>query len=322
MCGSPLTKENELAASLRERTIAFYEIVRSENGSTQKCKEQLDFPAMLKRLGKENLANRTVRADRDLIGGTVQSDGSDHLVLHKVKSDSDWLSRADFNTGEIKELENKAGEGYLDSSVICFASFGNVLAIMEGSTSAPTHKALESWLNKMGPFGGNLLIRPVMSPGEYEKFVKGDAVQRIEIKTSTGLNTTGKNGVLASTFRKLRHAYGDASVTLTISAPRRAPKKGQTDPRERLYADLMELEEDLTKADRARIGLLYAEGDKFGRARVTELVEHHVTAKRRVAAVDAEGNSIKILGAIQVMLYELDQFEAELKAAVGANVSG
>jgi hypothetical protein len=58
------------------------------------------------------------------------------------------------------------------------------------------------------------------------------------------------------------------------------------------------------------------EGDDYGRARLTELVEHHVTAKRRVAAVDDEGKSIRIRGAIDAILGEIITHEDALRGCL------
>jgi hypothetical protein len=51
-----------------------------------------------------------------------------------------------------------------------------------------------------------------------------------------------------------------------------------------------------------------------------ELTEHHITAKRRVSAVDDEGNSIRILSAVDAILDVAAEHEGELRAAVGADL--
>lgn len=306
-----------MATTQRERTVAFYQVVALRDGVTAPFERECPWSDVLKILGDVPFEQRVVTADRDLIGGAQRYLEKDHLLLHKVKSDQDWLSHADFRTGKIQTLESKAGEGYLDTSVVCFAGYGNIIAIMEGSTSAPSHRTLELWLNKMGLLDEQIAIQPVLSPAEFDKLSQAEAIQRVEIKTSTRIDLRGKTGGLASALRTLRRDYGDASVTITVSAGRGKKVGGPDDTRRRLYADLEEIGENLRPADRARVGLLFRDGDNYSKARVTELVEHHVTAKRRVTAVDEEGNAIRILGAISAILSALDEYEVELRACVG-----
>lgn len=161
-----------------------------------------------------------------------------------------------------------------------------------------------------------MAVLPLQSPGELQKLQQATGVQRIEIKTSARLNLKGRNGGLATALKRLKKDYGESSVTITISAPRGKTPKGDKDARKRLYADLMEIEDQLPSTARARVGLLFMDGDDFGRARVTELVEHHITAKRRVAAVDKDGNSIRILGAVEVILDEMEKQREALEACV------
>ncbi len=73
-------------------------------------------------------------------------------------------------------------------------------------------------------------------------------------------------------------------------------------------------------ADRARAKLVFAEADGVERSRLVELTEHHITAKRRVSAVDDEGNSIRILSAVDAILDVAAEHEGELRAAVGADL--
>jgi hypothetical protein len=302
-----------MAQKMRERTIAFYEIVSFASGSQDRFQGEVDWQGFLTAIESEPLASRMLSGERILLGVAYYRDDRQHLMLHRVKDADEWLAVANFENGEISELESAAGEGYLETSVICFAGFGNIVGIMEGSTSAPTHKSLENWLNFMKVTPDKVAIRPLMAGAEVDMLRRASGISRIDFRVGKLDKLGNKHGRLATTLKRLGRDYGDARVTLTISIPRGKPRPGQVDERQRLYEDVRELDDVIASAaDKAQVKLLFMEGDDYGRARLTELVEHHVTAKRRVQAVDEEGNSIRIQGAIDVIMDETFRNEGEL----------
>jgi hypothetical protein len=50
-----------------------------------------------------------------------------------------------------------------------------------------------------------------------------------------------------------------------------------------------------------------------------ELIEHHITAKRRVSALNEEGESIRILSGVDAILSVAAEHEEELRTAVDAD---
>jgi hypothetical protein len=130
---------------MRERTVAFYEIVEAK-ADEQPRLDQMEWAEFLATLSRTKLGRRIVEADATLIGQAVTYEEEDHLLLHRAKDPGEWLSLLHWDTGEWRELEMRAAEGYLETSVICFLPFGNLVGMMRGSTSAPSHKALETWL--------------------------------------------------------------------------------------------------------------------------------------------------------------------------------
>jgi ribosome-associated translation inhibitor RaiA len=306
-----------MAQRMRERTIAFYEIVSFESGSQERFQSEVDWQSFLRAIENKPLTQRTWSGEKTLLGGAHFQDDRRHLLLHRVKDADEWLSMANFANGEVTELESKAGEGYLETSVVCFAGFGNIVGIMEGSASAPTHKSLAGWLNFMNVTEEKVALRPLMAGAEVDLLKRATGISRIEFRVGKLDKLGNKHGRLASTLKRLGQDYGDARVTLTISIPRGKPKFGQSDERQALYADVQELSDVIeSAAERAKVKLLFMEGDDYGRARLTELVEHHVTAKRRVPAVDAQGNSIRIRGAIDAIMDETLTHEDELKGCL------
>jgi hypothetical protein len=306
-----------MAQKMRERTIAFYEIVSFESASQDRFQGEVDWQGFLTAIETEPLNGRTWFGERTLLGVAQFQDDRQHLMLHRVKGADEWLAVANFENGQISELESAAGQGYLETSVICFAGFGNIVGIMEGSTSAPTHKSLENWLNFMKATTDKVAIRPLMAGAEVDMLRRASGIQRIDFRVGKLDRLGDKHGRLATTLKMLGRDYGDARVTLTISIPRGKPKPGEQDQRQKLYEDVLELDDVIeSAADKAQAKLLFMEGDDYGRARLTELVEHHVTAKRRVAAVDDDGKSIRIRGAIEAIMGEIITHEDALKGCI------
>ncbi len=310
-------------ASIRrmpERTIAFFEVVAHASGEQTRV-PPMAWDRVLSDLATASLEDRMVDKEVSLVGSVATARGQDHLLLHRVKDDTEWLSVMDWSTGEWQELEQNASRGFVDTSAICFLPFGNVVGIMPGSVSAPSHKRLEDWLNELHLFPDTrLAIRPVLSKAEVERLGTAHGASRIEIKIGNHKASAlrGRSGRLASFLRQAHEAYGDINVTMIISVPR---GKARDEDRQALLDDLRDIAPVAPgAADRARAKLVYAEADGAERSRLVELTEHHITAKRRVSAVDDEGNSIRILSAVDAILDVAAEHEGELRAAVGADL--
>lgn len=303
---------------MRERTIAFFEIIRTEAGEHVRM-PQLDWDSALSSLATASLEDRMVDKETALIGSTIIVDHQDHLLLHRVKDASEWLSMMDWSTGEWRELEQNASRGFVDTSAVCFLPFGNVVGLMQGSASAPSHKALETWVNELRLFPDpRFVVRPVLSKAEVERLATAQGASRIEIKIGNHkIAALGeRTGRLAKFLRIAHEAYGDINVTMIISVPR---GRALEEHRQALLADLRDIAPVAPDAtERARARLVYAESEGSEHSRLVELTEHHITAKRRVPAVDEQGNSIRILSAVDAILGVAAEHESELRAAVEA----
>lgn len=303
-------------SNMRPRTIQFYEIVMSVDAEQVRMETQ-PWQEVLGHLATADLASRTWESDRTILGQVYPLEEIDRLLLHKVRDGADWLSRVDFQTAQISEVEAEAGTGYLDSSAIHFVEFGNIVALMQGSVASPSHKTLEGWLNKVQPFdlgSGSLVVRPLVSPGELERLQQATQVSRFEIKLGKHFASTlkGKQGNLAKFLRRSKD-FGDVDITVVISVPR-GKKKSQE--RIDLANDLNEISDVIpSAAAAARATLMFGPEDAVSAGRITELVEHHITAKRNVRGVDDDGNSIRFAGAFQVMETVIYELEDQLKAA-------
>lgn len=302
--------------NLRERTVSFFEIVKNGDGE-QIPLPQMDWDAALADIATATLEERRVDKTSIIVGSVATVHQQDHLLLHRAKDASEWLSVMDWNTGEWQELEQNASRGFLDTSAIVFLPFGNVVGMMQGSVSAPTHKSLETWLDALKLFpGASLAVRPLVSKAEVERLKTARGASRIEIKIGGHkvASLRERNGRLAKFLRTANATYGDVTVTMIISIPR---GKALTEQRQLLLDDLRDIAEIAPEAtERARAKLVYADVDGPEYSRLVELTEHHITAKRRIPAVDDEGNSIRIMSAVDAILDVAAEHEDELRTAV------
>jgi hypothetical protein len=299
---------------LRERTVSFYEVVVAEDGEQYRS-TQIDFPAMLNDLATAPIAARRWDTDQTFVGTVFGVDERDHLLLHRVKDPGEWLSVMDLTTGEWHELESAASQGYLETTAISFLPFGNVVGLMQGSTSSPSHKRLEGWLNNLSIFEDQLVVRALVAPADIDRLRTADGATRVEIRIGSNRSAAlaGHTGRLASFLRRASEEYGDVRVTMTISIP---PGGAREEDRHRLLEDLRDLADVMPdSADLAKARLLFSDvgGDEY--ARLAEFVEHHITAKRQVPAVDEEGNSIRLTAALDVIVGVSFEHEQELRLA-------
>lgn len=306
---------------MKERTVGFYEVVVVKDGEARRIPEPMDWDGALADIARAHVTARTFEASSILVGTVATYNMQDHLLLHRVKDAGEWLSAVNWDTGDVRELEQSAHEGYVDTSVVCFLPFGNIVGIMQGGVSAPSHRALEAWLNGIQMFPGDQLsVRPVVAHAEVERLKTASGASRVEVKIMA--NKMGalrdRQGGLARTLRVASDAYGEISVTMIISVPK---KKELKQHRELLLADLEEISDVVTGAERARARLVYSDPGGPEHTRLVELVEHSITAKKRVPGTDAEGNSIRIMSAVDAILAAAIEHEDALRLAVDAEDS-
>lgn len=308
-----------MATTFKMRTIQFYEVMQVTAGEQLRMEPQ-DWTGFQGAIEGADLGSRTIDADRSLIGQTYPHTEGLRFLLHKVRGEGDWLSTVDFNTEEIAEIETAQGQGLLDSTAIFFLPFGNVVALMQGSVAAPSHRSLETYLRAQNPFGvgDQLAVRPLVEAAELDRLKKASQVGRVEIKLGA-THVKALKGKKSSLARFIRGSsrFGDVDVTVIISVPR---GRKHSESRYELYEGLSDLSDVLPDAAKsARATLFYGPEDALSAGRVTELVEHNITAKRRVAAVNDEGESIRFGGAFVVMDTAIEEMQDQLMTAVEAD---
>lgn len=303
--------------TMRERTVAFYEIVEVKDGELARMDHQ-DWPAMLAACAGAEIQKLTWDGDdRPVIGQVYPMDDEDRLILHKQRQPGDWLSQVDFTSGEIVEVEEVAGKQFLDSTAIQFAAYGNVVGVMKGAQQSPGHTTLEGWLQNLNPFAKQIAVRPLVTPGEAARLKEASQVSRFDITLLPHQRAAlaKRDGNLAQ-FLSRKIDIDDVRVTVSLSIPR---GKKYSDSRAKLADELFDLAEVIpTLSEAAQATLYFGPDDALSKSRITELVEHSLTAKRRVPAVNEDGTSIRIRGAFVVMDSLFIELEDQLRLAADA----
>jgi hypothetical protein len=126
----------------RERTIAFYEVVDVDNQGETSRMQQVAWDQVLKMLEGTKLGERVFEGkDKTLIGEVLWHDGEAHLKLMSVRDESAWISIYRPDAESINDLET-GNSALLETSIVTFLSFGNVLGMIQGSRSAPSSGAV------------------------------------------------------------------------------------------------------------------------------------------------------------------------------------
>ncbi|THG33266.1 hypothetical protein [Naasia lichenicola] len=109
----------------------------------------------------------------------------------------------------------------VETSIVAFLSYGNVIGFIQGSTSAPTPRAFEEWLNGLRLLGNGLVIETeVMVSHEVQQLLKESSeVSQIEVKMHTNrADALKKRGSKPSdVLKSVKSEFGPMTVTVTVT---------------------------------------------------------------------------------------------------------
>lgn len=304
----------------KDKTIAFYHVCESNPDGRIALRSHAPWQDILANWEELDHDDRAFSHLGLNYLATVQLHGGQrHLLLHRLKSDDEWLARIDWKSSEFIEIENLEEQGYVESSVVSFASFGNVLALMEGGISAPGRPAVEAWLRHIKPLTVDVAVDPLVAPGNQDAVTGAAALQSVEIKLGrvSSEQLKGRSGGLATLLKEgASYGGGAYTVTLRVQGPRGSSKALDRQAKESLLHDFEQVQDLLSLSDRARVGALFENGDKFTPQRIVDLVDHHITAKVRVETRDEAGQVIRLLGAMDAIANAIEDYNLELHACV------
>jgi hypothetical protein len=307
---------------VRERTINFYEVVKYVNFSTNERMQHADWQAILKTLDEVPLRDRVWNGpDRTLIGEVMHVDGQYHLKLSLIRDQDAWLDVYDTIKDSIGALELGPSAQLLEPSIIAFMPFGNVIGLIQGSTTAPTPGAFTQWMNNLNILGDGFLVdtEPMVSSEIQQLINQSVELDRISVKVHTNrAEALEKRGSKLSTvLRAVKEEYG-AMVVTVILQPGRAKDmaEGRAAIREEAKAIAEASANNEVRSAKGR--LVYIEADEKRHGVDVDFAKQKVTAKRAISTTSEDGNPIRNEQAVRAIIAVALEHDAELRKIVDA----
>lgn len=314
--------DGQRGPKVRERTINFYEVVKYVNPSTNDRMEQIDWQATLDVLASVPLRDRVWNGpDRTLIGEVMHVDGKNHLKLMLVRDQDAWLDVYDAEADSIDELELAPNSQLLETTIIAFLSFGNVIGLIQGSTTAPTPSGFTQWLNNLGILGGTFLVdtEPMVSHEIQQLINQSAELDRIAIKVHTNrADALEKRGSrLSSILRAVKEEYGSMVVTVILQ-PGRAKDMAEGRAAIREEAKVIAEASDNNEVRGAKGRLVYIQADDKRRGVDVDFAKQKITAKRAISTHAEDGSPIRNEAAVRAIIEVALYHDDELRKIVGA----
>lgn len=307
-----------MAVKSKTRTISFFELVQISGTQTKRF-AHTDWSKFFEILNKEPLASRVHKGpDRTLIGDFVSFDEALHLKLMKVRDESAWLELYDSTADSVSELEIEDKQDLLETSIVCFLPFGNVIGIVQGSIAAPSASAVAEWINGLN-FVKNVKVAAevMMSTEAVNKLAKSPEASRLEatIHTSKASALEAKGSSLGKTLKAITHDYGEMKVTVILQASR-AKGKARAETRAALRKEAKALESMDDGVSKLKANLIYYDGSDQSGTEMVDFVKGRITAKRDIATTAEDGSPIRNSSAVAAILAVAEEHEDELRKIV------
>lgn len=306
------------------KTVAFYEIVAHTDTGSQPFKNALDWQKFLRSIATiKDYKDRSSVNPQHIFGANYTDPrGIENLLLHQVRDATDWTMIADLSTGTVQAAEELQDRGYVDTTVVRFFDYGNVVGLVRGSIQAPSQSGLTRWLNAMAPISGlpPVDVRAITTPGDTGRVGHRSEISRLEMRVRRVPDDVNlQRNPLGSAARALQEAYGDATVTLMVTASRAADQK-QAEDRRRLRRDLMELIDKCGENTQKARATLYFDSLESKTAadidRELDFLAHKITAKVDIPAVSDSGETIKIPAAVEAISMQEQRLRERLQTAI------
>jgi len=306
----------------RVRTINFFEVVEYINPTSSARFSHADWQDLLQQLRGTELQERVWDGgDKTFIGEVLFVNDTYHLKFMSVRDESAWLEVYNPAAYSIAELNLGTDNVLLETSIVAFLNFGNVVGIIQGSTAAPTSTALGRWINGLELFGPNTLVetRPMVSHEAQQKLQNADEVASVSVKMHTNKADAlvARQARVGSVLRTVKEEFGDLTVTVTLTPSRaRSQSEGRQALRTELDHVLAATEAD--EVDRAKARLVYFDADEKSRTETVDFIKQRVTAKRTIQATDDKGDPIRNSSAVSAILDVAHEHADELRRIVEA----
>ncbi len=304
------------------RTVSFFEIVEEKHPTNERM-PHAEWQSILTVLAAQKLSARVWNGpDKTLIGEPlVIHDESIHLKLMKVRDQASWLSVYNEDAESIADLDLEDKTLLLETSIVAFLNYGNIIGIIQGTASSPTSTSLAEWINGIGFLQDGLEVatQPLVSHDAVGKLNDATEATRVEVKMHTSkAGALEKRGarLLSSVLRRVQQTYGAMTVTVILQASR---AKDGADARRtmREELDVVLAASDNDEVAKASAKLVYIDSSDKARSEEVDFVKQKITAKRMVPTTSADGSSIRNTSAVTVILAVAKEHESDLKSIVG-----
>ncbi|MCC3275426.1 hypothetical protein LJ753_06025 [Arthrobacter sp. zg-Y20] len=302
----------------RERTIGFYEIVEVDPKGNTVRMNHVDWSRTLAALDGTKLGDRVFEGrNRTLIGETISHNGELHLKMMRVRDESAWISvyRPSADSVEDLDLNDSA---LLETSIVSFLNFGNIIGLIQGSPSAPSPTAVAEWINGIDLLTKKIEVLPIVSEDTSRKLSLSSETSRIEtrIHTSKADALESHGSKLSGVLRTIRQQYGPMTVTVILQASR---AKAQSEGRHMLREEAGTLLDAAAGADvqSAKAKLIYLDADEEATTEEVNFVNQKITAKRKIATLSEDGSPIRNGSAVDAILSAAADHDDELRRIVG-----
>lgn len=304
----------------RERTINFYQIKKYKNHAVNEKIKHSDWNAILEALDKLHLGDRVwTGPTRTLIGEVLKVESKLHLKLMLVRDQDAWLDVYDPTAQSISDLDLGVSGQLLETSIIAFLPYGNVIGLIQGSATAPTPTAFTEWLNGLNILANaGQLETEVMVSHEAQALIRQSSeASQIEVKMHTNkADALAKTGSRLSDILKTVNAeWGPMTVTVILRASR---AKDQTEGRNLLRTEagkIFDATQDRLVAG-AKAKLLYIDADDKARSEMVDFAKQRITAKKKIATTGEDGSPIRNSSAVLAILEVAQVYNDELRAIV------
>ncbi|MCS0639392.1 hypothetical protein NX801_27905 [Streptomyces sp. LP05-1] len=259
------------------------------------------------------------------VGDPISVQGRQHLVLARLR-DGD-IQQIDWERNNISDLQLDGNRSVVDTTIICFLSFGNVIGVIQGSASAPRPTALQRWLNSMNLVQEDLAVMPLVGKKAWDKLSSAEAVNLFEMRLRPGQMVFPSDADGLGGFSRQAHKQNpDALITLTMKIPKRrgfgrdsARSRGERRLREDVQSFISgfgSLVGPDGAVDRAIAHVTLSASDGSLVEDKINFVSDHITAQKPVFLRRSEGQAPWYEAAVHAVLDVAAAHDAELRDAV------
>lgn len=292
-----------------QRIVSFWHLVGAADGEQL---EPVDWPGFIGELAKKGPKIRHDVEGLELSGTVHTRNEVDHLVLTK---DRDDLPREQHTvTGQVADMRTTGDDWVaIESAFIAFLEFGNVFGFLQSANTAPSPQAFAKWINKTKLLSVEVRAEPVVDPERWDRLKRAGGVTCLEVAASTNLLPRPK-GPLEDLFSL--GEVGNFKVELKI-ATSRARRPECDKERRQLYGMTEAVISDIGHFRKAK-AKIFDEDNEGIPAETINLIKQRFAIRRDVAVRGAgRARSVSESSAFDAILSALDQFESDLRRAVG-----